>query len=262
MVTYVCNKCDKAFSNKTQYTRHLNKKNPCDKSKDTMCPVCETDFSTLFNVEKHMKHKHPDHHRTLVIRNVNVNVNTLNIFAATGAGTVAEQGKAVSGQEESEQSEEPEEHEKAEKAEEAEDSDAEEPHEDSEVDAANDSMASIFSGLTTLQPVVNVPAYLALKANFIYLIREREHISLQQPVYKIGRTEQLLSRRMAGYPKDSELIVSCQSADSHKDESLLKELLHKNFKCRRDIGYEYFEGNVSRMKFLSPHIFRQLVFVM
>ena len=64
MPTYQCDKCKKEFSHKNHYTRHLNKKVPCDKDKDLSCPVCETNFSTLFNVEKHLKDKHPDHPRS------------------------------------------------------------------------------------------------------------------------------------------------------------------------------------------------------
>ncbi len=32
MITYKCNRCDKLFNRKTDYTRHLNRKNKCDQN--------------------------------------------------------------------------------------------------------------------------------------------------------------------------------------------------------------------------------------
>ena len=35
MVTYICSKCNKKFSAKIDYTRHMNRKKPCNKNEET-----------------------------------------------------------------------------------------------------------------------------------------------------------------------------------------------------------------------------------
>ena len=42
---------------------------------------------------------------------------------------------------------------------------------------------------------------------YVYLVREREFIRLNEETYTIGRTEQLPNSRLAGQPKGSEVIA-------------------------------------------------------
>ena len=67
MPSYTCEKCNKQFPNKTMLTRHQSKKIPCDKCRDLVCPVCDTEFAKLYNVEKHMLEKHPNHPRSRAV---------------------------------------------------------------------------------------------------------------------------------------------------------------------------------------------------
>ena len=84
MVLYACEKCNKEFNRKSSYNNHLNKKNPCDKKVNdvtnklniiqnnpkkskliqndinndnikTKCPQCSKIFSTVPNLNKHLK---------------------------------------------------------------------------------------------------------------------------------------------------------------------------------------------------------------
>ena len=73
---------------------------------------------------------------------------------------------------------------------------------------------------------------------YIYLIREREFLLLDQPVYKIGRSEQHADRtvqRIAkGYKKGSETLLTLRiPLGLYKDvESILKAMLWERFnKC-------------------------------
>jgi len=42
-----------------------------------------------------------------------------------------------------------------------------------------------------------------LSNHYVYLLREREFIDLDEPIYKLGKTIQQPNTRLAGYPKGS-----------------------------------------------------------
>jgi T5orf172 domain len=85
---------------------------------------------------------------------------------------------------------------------------------------------------------------------FIYIIREREFIRLEENVFKIGRTGRPVGERLCEYPKGSmpyyfEKVNNCQNVE----QLLLNKLISvpHQFKHRKDIGYEYFEGNIDQL---------------
>jgi hypothetical protein len=81
----------------------------------------------------------------------------------------------------------------------------------------------------------------------IYLLIEREFRKTKENIYKIGKTRNL-KHRLQDYPIGSLLLFSnsCPSLDESEDE-LLKQF-NKRFIQRKDIGTEYFEGDVNLMK--------------
>lgn len=81
----------------------------------------------------------------------------------------------------------------------------------------------------------------------IYIIWEREFITLSQPIYKIGKTKQKGLKRFNAYPKFSSLMSILQSEDITRDERYLVNLFKGKYTQRRDIGREYFEGNIIEM---------------
>jgi hypothetical protein len=83
--------------------------------------------------------------------------------------------------------------------------------------------------------------------NQIYLLREREFINTDEPIYKIGRSTTTIKIRMYGYPKGSELIYLSNVIDCVSLERKLIDLLNDKFIKRKDIGNEYFEGNLEDM---------------
>jgi hypothetical protein len=83
-----------------------------------------------------------------------------------------------------------------------------------------------------------------MSIQYIYLIIEREFIG--RHVYKIGRTLQPLHKRISAYPKDSQLVIA-QRSQNHQCEDTLKKEFSRLFKHRKDIGSEYFEGDVGDM---------------
>ena len=86
------------------------------------------------------------------------------------------------------------------------------------------------------------------EAEFIYLIREREFIRLNENTYKIGRTKQEPNKRLSGYPKNSEVIVFIRVFDCDIMETTLIKVFKKKFIHRKDYGREYFEGDKDVMR--------------
>lgn len=82
---------------------------------------------------------------------------------------------------------------------------------------------------------------------YIYLLREREFIRLQEETYKIGRTSQDPNRRMVKYPKDSEIILIIAVRKSVEIETKLIRLFKKRFIHRPEYGNEYFSGDANEM---------------
>ena len=89
---------------------------------------------------------------------------------------------------------------------------------------------------------------LKIKHNYVYLIREREFMRLKEPIYKIGKTTQLPNTRLAGYPKGSEILLYIDVENCHNTEKSILAVFDTRYKCRRDIGREYYEGDLNDMK--------------
>ena len=78
--------------------------------------------------------------------------------------------------------------------------------------------------------------------HFIYLLREREFVRLNEECYKIGRTSQDPAKRFEGYPKGSEIILYIAVDNSITAEKQLLTIFKKEFKQKKDYGSEYFCG--------------------
>jgi len=81
---------------------------------------------------------------------------------------------------------------------------------------------------------------------YIYIIRTRASVNINEPVYKIGKTNDF-NKRLLGYDKGSESILVLYVNDCDSFERILLELFNLHFIKRTDYGNEYFEGNLSKM---------------
>ena len=87
---------------------------------------------------------------------------------------------------------------------------------------------------------------------YIYLIREREFLVRDEPVFKIGRGEQdadrVVKRVATGYKKGSEiwLTIRCPISLYKQVESTLKSTFRDRFTQHGD-GSEYFSGDPTEM---------------
>ena len=83
---------------------------------------------------------------------------------------------------------------------------------------------------------------------YVYLLIEREFINANQQVYKIGRTGQNCPwERFKNYPKQSQFIFFF-SVNNYKKikQNIKKKIKYTNLIIhRKDIGEEYFEGNIN-----------------
>mgnify|MGYP001564724393 CR=1 FL=1 len=84
--------------------------------------------------------------------------------------------------------------------------------------------------------------------NHIYLLREREFLTTNQYILKIGKTTRGATKRVSEYPKGSQVIIIIEVENCHDAENKLKEIFIKEFKQRKDIGAEYFEGDIDKMR--------------
>lgn len=86
-----------------------------------------------------------------------------------------------------------------------------------------------------------------MKIEIVYLVQVREFALLGVPVYKIGRTYRSILDRANEYPKGSQFLTHCLIPSAHNVENLLITKFKAKFKHRKDLGREYFEGNVIDM---------------
>jgi hypothetical protein len=83
---------------------------------------------------------------------------------------------------------------------------------------------------------------------YVYMIREREFFNLKKHIYKIGRTKLHPNTRLGGYPKGSEVVYFMQVKDCKNIERKIKNNFIEQFTQMRDIGVEYFQGDIDQMK--------------
>ncbi len=82
---------------------------------------------------------------------------------------------------------------------------------------------------------------------YIYLIREREFIRLNELTYKIGKTKLQPNTFLSQYPQGSDLIGFNKVLDFDQAENKLIDIFKQKFKNRTEYGLEYFEGEWTEM---------------
>ena len=81
---------------------------------------------------------------------------------------------------------------------------------------------------------------------YIYIVHEREFINANLHIYKIGNTESI-ARRLPQYPKGSHLKFCVQTCNFVAFEKDIIKLFDDKFVQKKDIGREYYEGDVISM---------------
>ena len=90
------------------------------------------------------------------------------------------------------------------------------------------------------KPTVNKPQY-------VYLIQERTAAVANQPIYKIGRTEQPNFDRFKGYVKGYKVLLHLACSDCKVAEKLIMDHFKSKYRHAVEYGNEYFEGDYKKM---------------
>lgn len=83
-------------------------------------------------------------------------------------------------------------------------------------------------------------------AGYIYAIQVREFMKTKESIIKVGRTEDII-QRFNDYPKGSRLLYTCYVEDCRQAEHSLLSSMRELFINRKDIGREYYEGQINNM---------------
>lgn len=86
-----------------------------------------------------------------------------------------------------------------------------------------------------------------MNAEYIYLLQEREFVHSKEQVIKVGKTKQKNGKRFCQYPKGTVLLLQIICQDCDKTERTILTKFQTQYKQRKDIGSEYFEGDYQRM---------------
>jgi len=81
---------------------------------------------------------------------------------------------------------------------------------------------------------------------YVYLIRDREHILLNNNIYKVGKTKQHGIKRLNNYSSGSELIIQLKVRNCDIMEKKIITLFKEKYE--RFEGIESFVGNGESMK--------------
>lgn len=81
----------------------------------------------------------------------------------------------------------------------------------------------------------------------VYIVHEREYLSQNKPVYKIGQTSRAAQDRFKAYSKSTRILVCMNVVDSKKVEGDIIDEFKEHFIQRTDIGTESFEGDLMDM---------------
>lgn len=88
---------------------------------------------------------------------------------------------------------------------------------------------------------------------YIYLIRLREFVRLNEPTYKVGKTTQTPNGRLGGYPSGSEVYLFKGVSNCHELEKRILVRFKQIFVHRKEYGAETFSGPVVKMIEVIEH---------
>jgi len=82
---------------------------------------------------------------------------------------------------------------------------------------------------------------------YVYLFHPYPFVLNRQNVFKIGKSKQENVKRFHSYPKGTRLLLQIECSNCSIMETTLIKKFKEKFIFRRDLGYEYFEGNRTHM---------------
>lgn len=92
----------------------------------------------------------------------------------------------------------------------------------------------------------NTGVNMAYPNQYVYLLRPREFYSRFENTYKTGKTLRPFIDRLKEY-KNCELFACIKVPDANISERNLIGAFDANFENRKDIGREYYRGDINKM---------------
>lgn len=86
-----------------------------------------------------------------------------------------------------------------------------------------------------------------MEVKYIYMLKTRESVRMNENIFKIGKTEQQNFERFKAYPKGSILLFQSICKNCHECEKIIIKKFKEEFIHRIDFGNEYFEGDCNKM---------------
>ena len=83
-------------------------------------------------------------------------------------------------------------------------------------------------------------------AGYIYLLHLQFHLVNGENTFKIGRTKSVATR-IKQYPRNAHILCTIFVPDMIQAEYEIIAIFHKHFEHRKDIGAEFFRGDVAKM---------------
>ena len=231
---YKCIKCNKEFKYESQFSRHKNRKNPCNKKKEYNCNVCNVQFKCPYDKLRHEKTKKhilkvsiqgnknqidksgidvQTNKYQIIINKLNNEINKLeNINNNLNNNiTILEKEKLQLNNEISNLT--------------------------NKINILNKSNQLLKNN----QKIHNIKEY-------IYIIHSAQHIN--ENIYKIGRTKNI-SKRLKQYPNGSELLFTTTCNNSKLIENKIIHYLKNdsNYIHYKESGNEYFKCELENLKF-------------
>lgn len=79
----------------------------------------------------------------------------------------------------------------------------------------------------------------------IYIVHTRHCLEMGMPVYKIGRSDDVIKRLQQHYPRGSIIVGRALVPNMRNAEMVLLAMCERAFMRRRDFGQKYFEGDLT-----------------
>lgn len=96
--------------------------------------------------------------------------------------------------------------------------------------------------------------YASSRPGEIYIVQTRHCLEMGMPVYKIGRSDDVLRRLHQHYPRGSIIVARALVPNMRNAEIVLLGLCQVAFVRRRDFGHKYFEADLQNVLALLDRV--------
>lgn len=104
--------------------------------------------------------------------------------------------------------------------------------------------------------------YTSSRPGEIYIVQTRHCLEMGMPVYKIGRSDDVMKRLQQHYPRGTIIVARALVPNMRNAEIVLLAMCQRAFSRRRDFGQKYFEGDLPNLLALLDRVVEMFALVM